>query len=348
MFAPPDFLRMPAFGVDISSDDVRFVELLPHGDEFRLGRHGAIPLAEGIVEMGRIEDPDALVKVLKRLAKEEGIRFANIALPEEQSFLTQMEVPRVSHKDLRGAVEIHLEEYVPIPPQDAAFDHIYIDEDAEKTTAIVGVLPESIVEQYVDIFNAAGITPKALEFQSHAMARAMFDREARGTYMGIDIGRDETHVFIVHDREVHFSALLDFGGGVITNSIATKLEIPVEEADKLKARFGLVASADHPGIREAILHPLSTLRERIMQYFTYWQHRHDGGHAIEEVLLTGGGANLTGIVEYLGQGVNARFCVANPWINVCDFETYIPPITHKESQGYTSAIGLALRGDYLD
>lgn len=348
MFSPPDFIRMPAFGIDISSDDIRYVELLPYGKEMRLGRYGSVPLADGIVVKGKVEDPGALARVLQELAKKVRIGYANISLPEEQSFLTQIDIPRASRKDLRSAVELRLEEYVPIPPQDASFDYVLIDSDNEASHVIAGVLPGVVVEQYVDICKVAGIVPKVMEFQSHAMARAMFEKNARGAYMGIDIGRDITHIFIVLDREVHFSALLDIGGHNITQALEEKLQISNDEANALKIKFGLVGNSEHPEVRETILPVLSQLRESIMRYFTYWQHRHDGAFAIEKVLLTGGGANLIGIVEYLGQGVNASFAVANPWVNVCDFESYIPPITHKESQGYAAAIGLALRGDYLE
>lgn len=348
MFAPPDFIRMPAFGIDISSDDIRYVELLPHSGGMKLGRHGAVPLAEGIVSRGRIEDASSLAKVLGELARREKIRYANISLPEEQSFLTQMELPRVSRKDLRSAIELHLEEYVPIPPQDAAFDFVPLYDNAEAASVIAGVIPDTVVSQYVKICKDAGITLKSMELQSQAMARAMFGARDRGTYMGVDIGRDLTHVFIVHDGEVHFSALLEIGGNNITEVMASKLGVEQSVADAMKVRFGLLNNPEHPEIREIVRPVISDLRERIMQYFAYWQHRHDGSYTIERVVLTGGGANLVGVVEYLGQGMNASFSVANPWVNVCDFEKYLPSITLRESQGYTAAIGLALRGDYLE
>jgi Tfp pilus assembly PilM family ATPase len=80
----------------------------------------------------------------------------------------------------------------------------------------------------------------------------------------------------------------------------------------------------------------------------YWQTHHGekvGGN-IESIYLTGGGANLKGIAEYIAMGVDVQVKTANPWVNVCSFEQYIPPLTMRQSHGYSAAIGLALRDSF--
>jgi type IV pilus assembly protein PilM len=348
ILSAPQFLTMPAVGLDISSDSVRFIELEPYRGRFKVSRFGGTSLLSGVVKGGVILDSIALSKVIADLAEEHHLTMANIALPEEQAFLAHIEFPRVPLRDVSTAVAVHLEEYVPIPPGEAIYDYIMTESDSENTTSvIVSVLPQKIVDQYLEIFRGTGITPKSFEFQSHAMARAVFAKKDRGTYMGIDIGKDITNVFIVRDNIVFFSAILDIGGDTLTQAIVRKLGIPFVEAEALKARHGLIGGAEGGALRAAMLPALEDLRSRILQHFAFWQSRNAAIAAIEKVVLTGGGANLKGISEYLGQGVRAPLVVANPWVNVCDFSEYVPGISSHDSHGYTAAIGLALRNDPL-
>lgn len=348
ILSAPKFLTMPAVGLDISSDSVRFIELEPYRGHFKVARFGEATLLSGIVQGGTIHDPIALSKVVGELAHEHHLTMANIALPEEQAFLAHMEFPRVPLRDVGTAVEVHLEEYVPVPPSEVIYDYVITDSDDEDMTSVIAsVLPQKIVDQYLEIFRDTSIIPKSFEFQSHAMARALFTKNDRGAYMGIDIGKDITNVFIVRDGIVYFSAILDIGGDTLTNAIVRKLGMPFAEAENMKARHGLVGGAEGGALRDAMLPVLEDLRSRILRHFAFWQSRNATVAAIERVLLTGGGANLKGMTEYLGQGVRVPMLVANPWINVCDFTEYVPDIPLHAAHGYTAAIGLALRNDPL-
>ncbi len=348
IFSAPKFLSMPAVGLDISTDSVRFVELEPFAGHFRVAHHGEAALLPGVVQGGVVHDPEALSKVVGQLAKEHHLSMANIALPEEQAFLAHMEFPRVPLRDVGTAVAVHLEEYVPVPPEEAIYDYVITESEHDDTTSVIAsVLPRKTVEQYLEIFHDTGITPKSFEFQSHAMARALFSKKDRGAYMGVDIGKDITNVFIVRDGIVNFSAILDIGGDTLTHAIERKLGIPFVEAETLKARHGLVGGAEGGALRDAMLPVLEDLRTRILRHFAFWQSRNATIAGIERVLLTGGGANLKGMTEYLGQGVRVAMLVANPWVNVCDFSTYIPDIPMHAAHGYTAAIGLALRNEPL-
>lgn len=344
VFEAPEFLRMPAVGIDISTDAVRFIELKKHGGQRVVGRYDTIPVTAGIVQAGNVQDAVALSGIIATMARKYHLSMANIALPEEQAFLVQMEFPRVPMRDVRTAVELHLEEYVPIPPIEAVFDYTVVPSLNDETTAVAAcVFPGKIVEQYLEVFRGTGITPKSFELQSHAMARAIFPNTNKGTYMGIDIGKDITNIFIMSDGVVEFSAILDMGGDHLSHEISRRMSISFEEADSLKTQFGLIGSSEHGNIRDAMLPVLNDLRERILRYFAFWQTKHSGLAAIERVYITGGGANLRGIAEYLGQGIRATMQVANPWANTLSFDQYTPPIPMHLAHGFTAAIGLALR-----
>ena len=354
LFTAPKFLAMPSIGLDVSVDALRFIELGGVKDRLTVLRFATRNFPPGVVADGRVRDKKKLGDVIASLAQEYHLSFANIALPETQAYLANMHLPYVSPKEIRDAVELHLEEHVPIPVADAIFDYTIIDEAASRRKdaldIVVSVLPRSVVEDYLEIFRGTGIIPKSFEFESQAIARAIVPRGDNGTFFVVDIGKMVTGVFVVANGVVQFSASLDIGGHQITQAIEKAMGVPYEEAEGLKVKYGMVGGEKEAALHRAMLPAITDLRTRLVRHHSYWQTHHGEkvGGDIERIYLTGGGANLKGIEEYLSAELNLKVAVANPWVNVCSFENFIPPLKLHESHGFSSAIGLALRDTFTN
>jgi type IV pilus assembly protein PilM len=346
LFQIPRYLRMPACGIDISTDVIRIIDLVPHKDFFEVGIHGEEPIPSGIVHKGSVQDPIALASLLRDIAQKYSLSRAHVSLPEEQSFLVEMELPRVVGMDIKTTIELHLEEYIPISPSESIFDYVVVpSEKAGMITVIVSAFPETIIGQYLEAFRDTGIQVKSFEPQSQAIARAIFPQTTTHAYMGVDIGKDVTNIFIAKSGTVYFSAMLDFGGDHISVSLAKHLNMSQEEAEQVKITQGLLGGTDNDRVRSGMSPVLKDLSERITRYVTFWNSRHGGENVVKEIYLCGGGANLKGLSEYLGAEVGGEFFVANPWRNVAAFDVYTPPIVYEKSQGFAATIGLALRDE---
>lgn len=340
---------MPAVGLDISADALRFVEFEEKGGKLSVSRFASRNFPLGIVTEGHVQEKKKMQDMIAVLAREYGLTFANIALPEEQAYLANMRIPHVSDADIRGTIELHLEEYVPISANDAIFDYVVVgggtEHHKDMIDVVVSVLPRVVVDEYLEIFHDTGIIPKAFEFESQAMARAIIPHGDTGTYLVVDIGKMVTDIFVAAHGVVQFSASLDIGGHYLTRAIEKSLNITYEEAEQQKMKYGLMGGVNEAPLRAALMPVMGDLRTRIMRHYSYWQTHHGekvGGN-IESVYVTGGGANLKGITEYLALGLDVQVKVANPWVNVRSFDEYIPPLSQSASHGYTAAIGLALR-----
>lgn len=349
LFSAPEFLSMPAVGLDISADAVRFIELKQKGENLEVSRYASRNFPMGIIANGHVQDKKRLQDVIASLAYEYKLSFANVSLPEEQAYLANMRIPRVPVNQVRGTIELSLEEHVPISGADATFDYIIIGEGSgqkkEGIDVVVSVLPRTAVEEYLEIFHGTGITPKAFEFESQAMARSIIPKGDNGTFLVVDIGKMVTDVFVAANGVVQFSASLDIGGHNMTQAIEKALKVTYDEAEALKVKHGLIGGTKEEQVRTELLTVISDLRSRILRHYSYWQTHHGDkvGGNIESVYLTGGGANLKGVAEFIAMALDVQVKIANPWVNVCSFEKYVPPLAMHESHGYTAAIGLALR-----
>lgn len=354
VFTPPEFLSMSAVGLDVSTDAVRFLELANGKDGLTVARFGTRDFASGIVAEGHVRDKKKLHDTLLGLAREYGFSFANVSLPEEQAYLANLRIPRVPEKEMRDAIELRLEEHVPIAVSDTIFDYVVVGEHAtghkDTIDVVASVLPRSVVLEYLEVFNGTGIIPKSFELESQAIARAIIPRNDSGTFLVADIGRIVTDVFVVANGVVEFSASLDIGGHHITEAIANALHVSYEDAEQKKIEHGLAGGTRETALEDAMMPVILDLRARLLSHYTYWQtHRGEkvGGN-IECVYLTGGGANLSGFTDHLSAGLEVRVVTANPWANVAPFERYVPPLSLRQAHGYSAAIGLALRDTFAD
>ncbi len=90
LFTVPKFLAMPAVGLDISADAVRFIELEEKGGILRVARHASRNFPLSIISEGQVQDKKRVQDVIASLAYEYKLSFANVSLPERNRRILQI------------------------------------------------------------------------------------------------------------------------------------------------------------------------------------------------------------------------------------------------------------------
>lgn len=344
---PPQFLQMPAVGLDISDAAMRFAELVEKRKGLVIGRFGERPIPRGVIESGEVKKPADLRAVFSDIQKVYKLEFVSVSLPEEKAYLFELHIPSMKYNDIRGAIELVLEEHVPLSAGEALFDYDIVKEDESTMSISVSVVPRSLVDGYLEAFEGSGITPVAFEVEAHSVARAIVPEEDKGTYMTVDFGRTRTGIAIVSEGAVQFTSTVPVGGGSLTDAIAKNLKVSYEEAEKIKHEKGISGENGNEEISLALMSTVSILRDEINKHQMYWQgHVDDYGKKrpmIQKIYLCGGDSNLTGFASYLASGLTSPVELANAMINVNTLDEYIPEISFNDSLRYATAFGLALR-----
>lgn len=341
---------MPSAGLDISDQSIRFVELMETRKGLVIGKYGQKSIDPGIIEGGEIKNTEALKKILSALWQEHRIECANISLPEQQAYLLDVNLPRMNRSEIRGSLELQLEEYVPISTVDATFDYDIL-KDTEKgndqTRIALAAIPRKVTESYASAFQDTGIIPIAFEVEAQAIARAVVPRGDTGTYMVMDFGKTRTGISIVSEEAVVFTSTVNVGGAALTKAIEKQLGVTAEEAERIKKEQGFVKNNNTQEMFLSLMSTVSILKDEINRHYAYWHSHLDQNGArrpnIEKVLLCGGDSNLVGFTDYLSSGIQTNVELANAMVNVNSFSRYIPEIDFSDSLSYATAIGLALR-----
>ncbi|MFA5827548.1 MAG: pilus assembly protein PilM [Candidatus Paceibacterota bacterium] len=351
-FPTPKFLTLPSFGLDISDESIKFVELVKMKDGIQINRYGEKKIPAGIIESGKIKDSKRMEEILISLRKEEGLKSVRVSLPEEQIYLFNFRLEKKGLESIREGIELSLEEYIPIPAQDAIFDYELLGEDDESLKLQVAAIPKNVIEGYLSIFKNSMISVNSFELEAQAIARAVIKKGDQETYMIVDFGEKRTGIFIISKGLVIFTSTLDMGGFMLTKMIEKNFKISFEEAEKKKKECGLKRNATSTEIFSVLLNGVSILRDEIVKHFLYWHtHKDEEGQdrpPIKKVILCGGDSNLTGLCEYFSVSMKTNVEIANVWINITDIEKNTPEINFERSLTFATALGLALRDFYYD
>jgi type IV pilus assembly protein PilM len=348
-FPPPNFLVTPSFGLDISDESLKFVELVATKNGLRLGRYGERLIPPGVIESGKIKDSKRMEEILFSLRKEAGVKFVRVSLPEEQMYLFQLRLEKTGLKSVKEGIELALEEHVPIPAQDAIFDYDLIKEDAQSLEVQVATIPKNIIENYLLIFKHSQIAVQSFELEAQAVSRAVIKKGDMETYMIVDFGKKRTGIFIVSRGIVMFTFTLDMGGEILNNMIQKNFNISIEEAEKMKQQYGLQRNVANKEIFAVLLNSVSILRDEIAKHFLYWHNHKDeegkNNPPIKKIILCGGDSNLIGLADYISVSMKNSVEMADVWTNIINTENYIPEMNFRQALSFATTLGLAL-GDF--
>ena len=345
-FPIPKILSSPAFGLDISDESLKFVELVMTRKGIRMRRYGERPIPPGIIDSGIIKDPERMEQILSTLRKMEGVKSVRVSLPEEQMYIFQLRLEKAGLKNVKEGIELALEEHVPIPAQDAIFDYDLVKENTQSLEVQVATIPRNVIEKYLLLFKHSQISVQSFELEAQSISRAVIKKGDMGTYMIVDFGKTRTGIFIVSGGIVMFTFTLDVGGMMLTNVIQKSFNISFEEAEKLKQEYGLQRNVANKEVFAVLLNSVSILRDEIVKHFLYWHTHKDeedkNNPPIQKIILCGGDANLIGLADYVSVSMKTPVEMGDVWSNIVNTENYIPEVNFKEALSFATALGLAL------
>jgi len=348
-FPTPAFLSQPSFGLDISDESLKYVELVNTRHGIRIGRNGERKIPPGIIESGKIKDPKQMEAILLLLRKEVGMKSVRVSLPEGQIYLFKLRLEKAGLEHVREAIELSLEEHIPIPAQDAIFDYQVLIEEEQYLYIQVTAIPAGILENYLSVFRDSGIWVKSFELEGQAITRAIVKKDDMATYMIVDFGEKSTGISVVSRGIVMFTSTLDIGGSSLDTMIEKNFNVKQSEAEEMKKEYGLKRNAENKEIFPVLLNSVSILRDEISRNFLYWNtHKEENGKEtpqIERIRLCGGDSNLLWLAEYFSVSMKVKVSMANVWSNIVDTTEYVPEVNFKQALSFAAALGLAL-GDF--
>ena len=253
-----------AVGVDIGSSAIKVVEIKKKGGKAVLETYGAIALGPyGDMDAGRVTNLpiDKIVLALKEVLKQSGVENTRVALsiPIQASLIFTIELPaQVGEAEIASIIPTEARKYIPVPITEVSIDYFVLPKKevsfsemnsdknnpdplavkTEKITVLVIATQNDVVAKYRSIVSQCNGDASFFEIEIFSSIRANFEHELSPVLL-VDFGASRTKLSIVEFGLVKSYHTIDRGGADISNSIATSLNIPFAEAEKMKKEFGL-------------------------------------------------------------------------------------------------------------
>jgi type IV pilus assembly protein PilM len=330
-------------GLDIGSVSIRAVETARGKDGPVIVNFGEVPLPEGAVQAGVINDEKAVTAALRELWASAKFRGREVVLgvTNPQTVVREMSVANLPEREMRRSLPFQVRDMLPLPVDKSLLD-FYPLETAGDNKTVRGLLiaaPKEAVLAAVHAIEQAGLHVARVDLASFALLRAAsyLDEQIEAI---VDIGAHATSVIVHHDGAPLIVRTLPRGGTEITERIAARIGATVPEAEAIKCRVGLLDEGG-PDTAAVVREAIRPLINEIRSSFTYLTTG-DRHTRVARVALSGGGAQLPGLVDALREQLDLDVVITDPMMRVHERRRSKRPGPDRLRSAAAVCIGLTL------
>lgn len=333
----------PIIGLDISQTGIKVMAVDPK--KWLVTGYGSVDL-DPIKMQKSLEDADDnyLTNNLKTLLRKNIVgsltsKHTVLGIPTSKTFSRTFSIPLSAEKTLQDAIEVEVEQYIPIPLNLLYIDYQIIERTKEEIIVLLSAVPQSLVDACLRATSEADLEVCLIEPSISAVGRLLeATEEGHLPTVIIDIGPTGTDIAVL-DGSIRVTGGLAVGGNTFTLAIAKKLNVSLENAHQLKVLNGLSAGPRQAKISAAIKPNLDRIATETRKVIRYYNERISSKRKLEQVLIVGGGSNVPGIGEYFTNELVMPARVASPWQQL-NFRKLAQPAKQFRSR-YITVAGLA-------
>lgn len=312
------YSNKPVIGLDISLTGIKVMAI--DANKWHVLGYGSLDLDPSAMQKS-LDDPKdtylteniaALLKdhVVGSLASD----YAVVGIPTGRTFSRTFTLPAKESARLQSALEIEVEQYIPLPLSALYVDYTVVERTKDLITVIMTAVPRVLVDACVQATEKAGLTPVMVVPSIDAVARVLeATEEGRLSTLIIDIGPATTDIAVLENGAIRVTGSVGIGGNTFTLDIANKLNVSLENAHQFKVINGLALSPRQAKISKSLAPSLERIVAESKKVIRYYNERLNIEKKIEQVLIVGGGSNIPGLGDYFTNELVMPARIASPW-----------------------------------
>lgn len=333
-----------AIGIDIGAYSVKVVSL-----HHRLGSVSLEKAAEAPIERNEegATTPEAVVEALRKAMS--GIRVRKdvvvVGVSTQAAAVRSLSIPFSDVGKARAVIKFQAEPHLPFTIEEVVVDFFDAGTGTEeRMDVLLTAIRKPFLQDQVDRVREVGIDPEVLEVDFMAVYNTINKccATADGGSILMDIGGSKTIIAFIRDGIPLAVRSFPVGGDTITGAISREMKIPYAEAEELK-----IAKASAPGgpqgpenddLDRAVKSVFNRFSGEVGRTLRFIGAQL-GDIDYSRVALTGGGAGLSGMAEYVGELLGHEVTVLDEVGNIKDNTK-----SDLHVARFATAIGLGLRG----
>lgn len=341
-------------GLDIGSFALKLVELKPRKKGknvvYELESLGYEPVPFQSIVEGSIMDSTAVVDAIQHIFYESKTRARRLSFGVSGSsvIVKRIEVQRLSPNEMHEHIIWEARPHIPFTPEEVNIDYEVIespDLSPDRVGVILAAVRKEKLNDYLNVVTIAEKDPAIVDLDSFAILNSVltnYEMYVDRSVAVINIGSSVTNVVITRGGYPVFVRDIAFGGNQFTDNIQKELSLKYEKAESVK-KGRPVEGVSPAAVKPVINLVFNELQNEIRKTFEFYRSNTTEGR-IDNILLSGGTANLESITDFFSQAFDIPVEIANPFNNIeinpkkfdLDFIKDMAPV-------FNVAMGLALR-----
>lgn len=306
------FPNIRVFGLDIGAHSIKAALVSGQGSKYRITSVNEVGLDRNPWLKTGLRDKEILTQKIRELiqtAKPSPIHLqdAVCSLSESSVFSKVIKLPKVSKKELEQTIPFEAAEFLPLP-----LEEVYLDWQIDETPAIIDdkpahhvlvvAAPKRLIDELIEVTSNAGVHLVSVESEPFAICRSVKHLlQDKAPSLILTIHHNITTITLATSKTIQFVSTVITGSEKISQSITTHL---------------------------------ASIADEIAESIKYYHNRLGEKGDIEQIILTGTGADIVELPKELEKLTKIRTIVGNVSIALPNKETIHPR--------FNTVIGLAL------
>ena len=316
--------RSGTIGVDIDRGSIKAVQLQGSGAGYVLQHVGYHRLPPGVIVDGEVADQNLLASEIREFwdSHSFGGKSVIIGVSNPKVVVRLLDFPRMESEDLKGAIGFEAQEHIPIPLEEAILDHLVLgprEAGSDLDRVLVVVAQREMIDRYTSAVRTGGLRPVGVDHKALSLTRSTLPDPffaEQGAVLLLDVGSEITNLVITDGGRPLLTRFIPGGLGDFLTDVADAADLPADEAEKqaLSPRVGL--GHDHDvgeealkeddfdpalvyDVRRGLENATQVLADNVQGSLEH-HHSQAGTREVSRVLVSGEGALISGLDEYLG------------------------------------------------
>ena len=339
-------------GLDIGSSAVKAVEMKASGRSYKVTAFGSEPIPPDSIVDGAIIDGAAVADAIRRLFEGRKIKAKDVAasLSGNAVIVKKISLPVMTPAELGESIYWEAEQYIPFDIQDVNLDYQILDAgDAASGRTTMEVLlvaaKKDKIADYTGVIAQAGRTAVVVDVDAFALQNAYeanYGVEPGQVVVLLNAGASATNINIIQGDQSLFTRDISIGGNAYTEALQKELNLPFEQADRLKRGEPVegVAVEDARAVLRAVTENVIL---EIQKTFDFYKAS-AASDRIDKIVVSGGAARAEGFFELLTERFETTVEFFDPFRKI-GFDARRLKADAPSEVGPTAAVavGLALR-----
>ncbi|MEA5551483.1 type IV pilus biogenesis protein PilM [Anabaena cylindrica UHCC 0172] len=349
-------------GIELAPERMNIVQLRKQRQGLKLESLTTIPVPEGLISDGQINDSPRMAELIQEALAESKIKASRVAtcIPGRDAIVRVIPVPaELDDKELREMVLNHEAAlYLPYPREEADVDYqklgYFVDEDGiEKVQVLLVATRKEVTNTYINTFAEAGLKIDVLEINSFALIRTIRDQlrlfGPQEAAVLVDIEFDSTEIAIIINGVPQFSRTVPIGTYQLQAALSRAMNLPTSrDMDML---MGMTIPANpmdlgrtgttgvNPGMGP-MLKVLGELSDELRRSIDFYINQSEGLE-VAQILLAGTGGGLQQLDEFFTQRLGFPTTQIDPIRDLSlEVEAEKYPLVQRPGLGIVLGLGM--------